>query len=188
MEFLTTLWLPIVVAAVLVFVVSSIIHMCLPIHKGDYRKLPDEAGLLETLRQKGLEPGFYVFPCAPSMKEMGSPEMVEKYNRGPVGSMMIHPSGPPAIGRSLVQWFVFSIAIGVFVAYVARLALGAGAGFLPVFRLTGTVAVLGYAVSAIPDAIWKGQSWRITAKYVLDGVVYGLVTGVAFGWLWPDAA
>jgi hypothetical protein len=102
--------------------------------------------------------------------------------------MIIQPLGPPAIGKSLVQWFVYTLLVGVFVAYVARLALGPGAAFLPVFRLTGTVAVLAYAVAVIPDSIWKGHAWRSTGKYVLDGVAYGVVTGAAFGWLWPGAA
>jgi len=48
------------------------------------------------------------------------------------------------------------------------------------------VAILGYAMGALPDSIWKGQKWSITFKFVFDGVVYGLVTGVTFGWLWPS--
>ena len=34
------------------------------------------------------------------------------------------------------------------------------------------------------DSIWKGQGWKITAKFIFDGVVYGLVTAGVFGWLW----
>jgi hypothetical protein len=152
-----------------------------------YRRLPDEESVLGALREKGVAPGYYFFPHAPSMKACGSPEMLEKYNRGPVGSITIMPSGPPAMGKSLVQWFGYSLAIGVLVAYAARIALGPGAGFVPVFRVTGTAAMLGYALSSIPDSIWKGQSWGITAKFVVDGIVYGLVTGATFGWLWPEA-
>lgn len=39
---LSALWLPILLSAVIVFVASSIIHMAIPIHKNDYRQLPDE--------------------------------------------------------------------------------------------------------------------------------------------------
>ena len=39
---LTDLWLAILVSSVAVFVVSSVLHMLLPIHKGDMRPLPDE--------------------------------------------------------------------------------------------------------------------------------------------------
>jgi hypothetical protein len=56
--------------------------------------------------------------------------------------------------------------------------------------LTGTVAVLGYAVTSISNSIWKGQAWTTTAKFMLDGVIYGLVTGAVFAWLgsWGAAA
>ena len=164
MAFFAELWLPILLSAAAVFIVSTLLHMVIPIHKGDYKKLPGEEKALEELRGQGIQPGTYMFPCPGSMKEMGSPEMIEKYRRGPVGFMTVMPSGPPRMGVGLVQWFLFSIVVSIFAAYVARLALGYGAEFLPVFRVTGTVAILGYAVSYIPDSIWKGVGWGITLK------------------------
>lgn len=184
---LTELWIPILLSAVFVFLVSSILHMVLPIHKGDYKKLPGEEKVLEAMRGQGVEPGSYVFPCAGCMKDMASPEMIEKYERGPVGFLTVIPSGAPRMGKSLIQWFLYSVVMGIFVAYIARVGLDREATYLAVFRTTGTVAVLGYAVAAIPDSIWKGQRWGITLKFLFDGAVYGLVTAGTFGWLWPTA-
>ncbi len=184
---LTDLWLPILVAGVFVFIVSSILHMVIPIHKSDYKKMSGEEKVLAEMRTQGVQPGGYSFPCAGTMKNMGSPEMVEKFNQGPVGFLTVVPSGVPAMGKSLTQWFMFSILVGVFIAYAAALGLDPGAAYMAVFRLTGTVAILGYAMGALPDSIWKGRGWGITLKFVFDGVVYGLVTAGTFGWLWPDA-
>ncbi len=39
---LQALWLPILLSSIIVFVVSSIIHMLLPWHKSDYARVPDE--------------------------------------------------------------------------------------------------------------------------------------------------
>ena len=188
MEFLTDLWLPILLSAVFVFVVSSILHMVIPIHRSDYRELPGEQKVLAEMRSQSVPPGEYVFPCPGSMKDMGSPEMLAKYNQGPVGFLTVLPSGPPAMGKSLVIWFLYSVLIGVFVAYVADLGLSRGAAYLAVFRMTGTVAVLAYGVTYIPNSIWKGGRWSTTLKFLFDGLVYGLVTGGTFGWLWPEAA
>jgi hypothetical protein len=185
---LTELWLPILLSAVFVFIASSIIHMALPIHKADCSRLPGEEKVLAELRAQGILPGDYAFPHAGSMKNMGSPEMIAKYEAGPVGFVTVMPSGPPAIGRSLVQWFLYSIVLGFFVAYIAGFSLPRSSDFMAVFRLTGTAAILGYALSHIPDSIWKGRSWLSTFKHILDGVVYGLVTGAAFAWLWPGTA
>jgi hypothetical protein len=182
------LWLPILLSAVFVFVVSSVVHMVLPIHKGDYKKLPGEAGILEAMRAQGVQPDEYMFPCASSMKDMCTPEMIEKFKQGPVGIMTVMPSGPPRMGKCLVLWFLYLIVVGVFVGYITGLALGAGAEYKRVFRVAGTVAILAYAVGNLPATIWKGQKWSTTCKFIFEGVVYGLVTAGTFGWLWPDAA
>lgn len=179
------LWLPIVVAAVLVFVVSSILHMVFAYHKSDFRQLPNEAETLAGLRRAGLTPGMYFFPFCSSNKEMATPEAMEKYKQGPVGMMTVMPSGPPAMGKLLVLWFLFSLLVGVFVAYLTGRTLAAGTHYLTVFRVAGTAAFLAYGLGHISDGIWRGQSWSATIKAVVDGLIYGLVTAGAFGWLWP---
>ncbi len=180
-----SLWIPIVVSAVIVFIASSIMHMVLGYHRKDYRRLPNEDGLMEAIRKEGVPPGFYGFPHCSNPKEMSSPEMIDKYNKGPVGHLTVIPNGPPAMGKYLCMWFAYSILIGVFVAYIAGRTLGPGTHYLAVFRIAGTVAFLGYGVGHIVDSIWKGQSASITIKHVIDGFVYALLTAGTFGWLWP---
>lgn len=186
MVYLSTLWLPIILSAVLVFVVSSIIHMVLQTHKNEYRKLPGEENILRTMRQEGVLPGQYVMPCARSMKDAGSPEMIQKYKKGPVAFMTVLPSGPMNMTRGLILWFLYSVLISFFVAYLASRTLTAGTEYLTVFRITGTLAVLGYSLNYLPDSIWKGAPWSSTIKHVIDGIVYGLVTAGVFSWLWPS--
>jgi hypothetical protein len=184
---LVELWLPVVLSAVFVFVVSSVIHMALPVHKGDMQKLPGEDTILATMRAQKVAPGAYMFPCAGSMKEMGTPEMIAKMNQGPVGHLTVVPNGPWAMGKALTQWFVLSLVISTCAAYLAGMVLGPGADATTVFRLTSTAALLGYALSHVQDSIWKGLSWGITAKFTFDGLLYALATGAAFAWLWPEA-
>lgn len=183
--FITELWLPILLSAVFVFIASSIIHMALPLHKGDLKKLPGEDKILAEMRAQGLRPGAYMFPCPESMKELGSPEMIEKCRLGPVGLMNISPSGAPGMGKNLLEWFLYSLLISIFVAYIGEVALDRGAASMAVFRLVGTAAILAYATRSIPESIWHRQPWSITFKFAMDGVVYGLITGATFGWLWP---
>ncbi len=182
------LWLPILLAAVFVFVVSSVVHMCLPIHKGDYKKLANEADVLAAMRKAGVTSGEFMFPCPTSMKDMASPEMLEKYKQGPVGFLTLMPAGAPTMGKNLLQWFLWCVVVGVFVAYIGTLSLTRGADATAVFRLTTAVALLGYAFSNVTASIWKGCSWAITIKFVFDGVLYALATAAAFVWCWPAAA
>lgn len=184
MEFLTQLWMPIVVAAVLVFVVSSVIHMALPIHKSDKRPLPGETKVADALR--GTPPGEYMLPGCTSMKDMGTPEMKAKYEKGPIALVTVMPTGVPNIGKALVRWFLFSLLVGAITGYVAWHALGsATTDYLRVFQITGAVAWMAYGVGELPNSIWKGTPGYTTFKFVIDGLVYALVTAGAFGWLWP---
>jgi hypothetical protein len=99
--------------------------------------------------------------------------------------MVLRPTGPPAIGKSLMQWFVLCLVVSFFVAYLAGMLLPRGAEPGSVFRFTATAAFLGFGAGVASESIWKGVSWVTTAKFVFDGLVYGLVTAAAFAWLWP---
>ena len=181
---LSALWLPIVLAAVIVFVASSIMHMLLKYHQSDYKQLPDEDRVLATLRGAGLKRGLYVFPFG-THKDMKSPAMVEKYNQGPVGMVTVLPSGPPAMPKFLGLWFAYCLIIGFFVAYLTGHTVAPGTHYLAVFRGAGTAAFLAYGLGNLSNGIWKGQPWGMTIKEVVDGLIYGLLTAGTFGWLWP---
>ena len=181
---LRALWLPILLSAVIVFVASSIMHMVLPYHRSDYGQLPDEDKVLATLRSVSLKRGLYVFPYC-THKDMKSPALLEKQKQGPVGFLTVVPSGPPVLAKFLIQWFVFCLLIGFFVAYLAAHTVALGAHYLAVFRVVGTAAFLAYGLGNLSNGIWKGQLWGATIKEVVDGLVYGLLTAGTFGWLWP---
>ncbi len=181
---LFALWLPIVLSAVIVFVASSIMHMVLPYHRGDYQKLPDEDKVLAVLRGLGLKAGLYIFPFT-NHKEMKSPAVVEKFKQGPVGMMAIRPSGPPAMAKFLALWFGYCLIIGFFVAYLTAHTVAPGTYYLAVFRIVGTAAFLAYGLGTISNSIWKGQPWSMAIKEMIDGLVYALLTAGTFGWLWP---
>lgn len=182
---LTALWLPIVLSAVIVFFASFVVHMVLTYHRSDYSKLAGEDDVLEAMRKAGVTPGSYYFPYAVTPKDMGTPEMKEKLDRGPVGFMTVMPNGPPVMAKNMAFWFGFCLLISIFAAYLAGRTLGAGSEYLAVFRVVGAVAFLGYAGAEISDSIWKSQSWATTAKNMFDGLVYGLLTAGTFAWLWP---
>ena len=181
---LTALWLPILLSAVFVFVASSIMHMLLPYHRSDYGKIPDEDKVLATLRAAALKRGLYVFPYC-THEDMKSPALAEKQKQGPVGFMTILPSGPPVMPKFLIQWFVFCLVIGFFVALLMSLTVAHVANYHLVFHVAFVAAFLAYGLGNLSNGIWKGQPWSVTIKEVVDGFVYGLLTAGTFVWLWP---
>src|SRR5438445_23274 len=182
---LLTLWLPILVSAVLVFVVSSVIHMALPWHKSDYPKLPNEDRVMDALRPLAIPPGDYMMPRPSSRAEMRSPQFAEKFKKGPVVMFTVFPGGSMAMGKQLVQWFLYAVVVGVFAGYVAGRALPPGVAYLRVFRFVGVTAFIGYAAALWQMSIWYRRAWTTTIKLTVDGLVYALLTAAMFAWLWP---
>jgi hypothetical protein len=182
---LGSLWGPILLSAVLVFFTSSIIHMVLKYHKKDYTRLPNEDAVRAAFRGASPAPAQYIIPYCAEMSQMKSPEMQQKYVEGPVAVLNIMRPGVPNMGKSLTQWFVFSLVLSLFIAYVAAHAIPAGAPYLQVFQIVGAVGFLAYGATQVQQSIWWGKPWRNTWKDVFDGLLYGLVTAGTFGWLWP---
>jgi hypothetical protein len=182
-----SLWWVVLLAAVAVFVVSSVAHMVLKYHWSDHGPLPDEDGARAALGGD-LPPGQYRVPHCASMEAMKGEEFERKMNEGPVVSLVVTPRGPYPMGKALALWFAYALFSSFVVAYVARHAgLGAGAEFMEVLRITGAVAWGIHALPALVPSIWMGQPWSVAVKTILDGTAYALATGLVFAGFWPGA-
>jgi hypothetical protein len=177
--------LPIALSAVFVFIASSIIHMVTPWHKHDLMKLPNEDAVLNALRPLNLPPGNYGMPKPNSQADMKSPEFLAKLKAGPVGFMTIKESWNFNMGSTLFQWFLLSLVVSLFAGYIAGVAFGPGTEYLRIFQVAGSVAFVGYSLAQAHESIWWGRRWSWTLRNMLDGLLYGLLTGGTFGWLWP---
>ena len=182
---LASLWLPIVVSAVIVFLASWIIHMFLPFHRSDFAKLPQEDAVLDALRSLNIPTGQYLAPYANTAAQMKQPEYMEKRKRGPALFLTLATGGDPGMGKSLLQWFVYLLVISLFCAYLARHAIAVGAPYLAVFKFVGVAAFMAFALGHAHQSIWYRQAWRTTGNYFIDGLIYALLTAGVFGWLWP---
>ena len=175
------LWLPILVSAAIVFVASAAVWMVLPWHKSDFSRTGDEAAVRGAL--KGSAPGVYMLPFCTDPKEMQKSDVKQKYIDGPLGYITIVPNGVPQMGTKLILSFVYYIVVGGICAYVVSRTLAPAASYLAVFRISGTVAFIAYGIAYVQDSIWFGRPWSLTAKGLVDALIYALLTGGVFGWL-----
>jgi hypothetical protein len=185
MDFLSSLWMPIVVSAVIVHFASFLAWMVLPHHRSDFRRLPDEDATLDALKKQGVTSGQYSFPHCANPKEMKTPEFQRKMKELPSGMLTIFPRGGANMGKSIALHLVHCLVIGVFVAYITNHTVAAGSDYLAVFRVAGTVAFLAWAGGLPVQANWFGRPWSSVIKDVIDGLAYALLTAGVFGWLWP---
>ncbi len=182
---LSALWMPILLAAVIVFIASAVVWMALPHHKTDFKRMPAEESVLEAMRASPPAAGEYMFPFCKDRSKMNDPEIVAKFDKGPVGIMTVMQNGMPPMGMNMALQFVYFLAVSVLVAYIGAVTLEPGTEYLKVFQVIGTAAILAYAAAHVPRSIWFQRPWANTFKEVFDGVLYGLLTAGVFGWLWP---
>jgi hypothetical protein len=184
MVFLGALWLPIVVSAVLVFVVSAISHMALPLHRTEVTPAPGSDALQAALR--GAPPGLYAFPMSPDPKDRMGAEWRRRWAEGPAGFLTVFPKGPISLPRNMGLSLLLNLVVSLLAAYAAWRAFpGASPGYRPVFRLVSTVGFMAYALAPGFDTIWYGKPWRSWLITAFEGLLFGLVMGGVFGWLWP---
>ncbi|HEX9563801.1 MAG TPA: hypothetical protein VF981_07510 [Gemmatimonadaceae bacterium] len=186
MEFLTQLWMPIVVSAGVVFILSALAWTAMPHHKHEWQPLPNEDAVLNAMRASQPPPGQYTLPFYMDPKERDNPVVRDKLMKGPVGFLTIVPNGIWSMAPMMGKAFVYNLVVSFLVAYVGWHALGAGASYLAVFRVVGAVAAMSYVLAVVPESIWFGRPWKTFRLHLLDGTIYGLFTAGVFGWLWPS--
>ena len=181
---LSHLWLPIIVSAVAVFVVSALLHMLFTYHNSDYRKFSNEDDVRAAINQGGATAGQYILPYAVGTG-FKDPVVQQKMKEGPAGFVLLRKPSGPEMGPALVQWFVLTLVLSCLVAYVAAMTLAPGTDHMAVFRVVTATAFLAYAGSVAEESIWRAGPWSAGIKAIFDGLVFALVTGGLFAVMWP---
>lgn len=186
MNNLLSLWLPILLSAVIVFIISSVLHMVIKWHASDYNGFANEEAVRTAIRAGNPAPGRYVVPFCKDMKAMGSEAMLQKYREGPVGHFTLGPAGVPALGKFLGQWFAWALVVSTVAAYLAARVYGLDHSHAhSAAKLVGAVTFIAHGFGTVTESIWSMRPWSTSVKYLIDSALYGLGAGAVFLWLWP---
>jgi hypothetical protein len=180
---MTALILPIVISAVLAFIVSALVWTVGPHHKTEWKGVPNEEGARTAMR--GIIPGLYMIPWAGSQQARNEPAFIKKMAEGPVAFITVSGPRSMSMGPMMVQSLIYNLIVSAVIAYVAIHALPVGAPYLKVFQVVGTVSWLAYGFGVVPESIWFGRPWSSALMQLFDALLYALVTAGAFGWRWP---
>jgi hypothetical protein len=182
---LAALWAPILIATVVVFLASSVIHMAPLWHRGELPAVPNEEKVSDALRPFAIPPGDYMLPRAANMEAMKSSAFTERVLLGPNMILTVLPNTPWSMGRNLVLWFLYCLVVSIFTAVVAGCAFPTDAPYGSLLRVAGVTSFLGYTAALWQMSIWYRRSWKTSIKATIDGIIYAAITAVAFGWHWP---
>lgn len=187
MEPLLPLWLPILLSAAAVWLISLVFGMALPHHKQDWVGLgpQDEDGFMDDIRKRGIKPGNYLFPDFRSTEQLKSAKVEKALKEGPVGHLSVWRT-PVTMGDKMMGSFIVHLVVATLIAYLTRVAVPPGAApFAKVFQIAATAGILAYSFSFIPNALWFGAYKRTIIASIVDGIICGLVIGAIFAWRWP---
>jgi hypothetical protein len=180
------LWLAIVLAGILCWVASALIHMLIKYHNADYKALANEEAVAKALGESSPQPALYTLPHCIDMKQMGEQSMQDKFNKGPVAMIAVLPNGMPPMVKLMGQQILFFVFGAFFTAYLSTMALMAGSDAANVFRFVSVAAFLIYGWAQIPYSIWMGQPWSNCFRFMIDAAIYAAVTGGVFAYFWPS--
>jgi hypothetical protein len=183
MHILVALWLPILLSAVIVFVISCLIHMALKWHAFDYKGFANEDEVRAALGADNVPGVKYVVPYCGDMKEMGSETMKRKFAEGPIAIITFGHKGQPNLGKLMGLWFVWSLIIAAVAAYLTARVVPIEQT-LRAAKFAGGITFVAHGFGSVQESIWMHRSWRSTATYLADALLYGLGTGAIFYWLW----
>jgi hypothetical protein len=178
---LSSLWLPIILSGIALFFASFAAWMLLPHHKPEWKGLPNEDAVLNTLRQTNTLPGQYMFPYSCKPEDWKTEEFKSKREAGPTGTLTIWKK-PPNMGLNMLCTVLFFTIANFVIGYLAGSVISPGEKFMHVFRFVGTAGILTYGTANILNGIWFG---RKMCADICDGIAYGLITGLIFAAMWP---
>ncbi len=198
MDFLTHLWLPIIVSGVVVWIASALAWMAIGHHKKDRDGLPNEREFMATITRLNILPGNYAFPdfCQHDHlpREERMKAMKALFDTRPMGLLRVWAE--PNMGANMLITFVFYLITSTVIAYLGWAALphsatsaaitpGGTSLFWKVFQVIGTAGILAYCFASFPNDLWFQTKRRAIVMNWIDGIVFGLITGLVFAWLWP---
>ena len=179
---LTSLLIPIILSAIVLFFASFLSWMVLQLHRDDWKKLEKEDAFLKTMADLNVPQGNYMFPGCDTPAEMKTEEYQQKWDQGPSGVMTVFPK--VGMGKKLGLKFVYFLTISFCLAYLSTLAIIPGAEFMVVFRFMSTAGLLVFLSSTVQHSIWFHN--RILG-HIIESILYAAIVGVIFGFLWPAA-
>ncbi|MEL7312094.1 MAG: hypothetical protein AAFN07_11320 [Pseudomonadota bacterium] len=183
----TQLLIPAALSALLAWIASTLVHLVIKYHNSDYKALKNEGAVADAIGAESPAKGIYTIPYCVDMKEMGSEEMQAKFAKGPVAFVTVFDNGMPKMGKLILQQIVYFFIGAFLIGYCASLAMQPGEDYLVVFRAVSAIAFLAYGWAVIPFSIWYGHLWSTCAKYLVDALIYALLTAGVYAWLWPAA-
>src|SRR6266487_1300915 len=179
-----------VLGGIVMFIWTSIAHMCLPLGQVGIREIPNEAAVLDAMKTNiGENRGLYIFPglgLGPNptreQKNEAMKHTNEKLATNPSGIFMYYPPGRSfSMGKSLGIEFATELLESILVVFLlAQTRIDNFIGRIGFVFVAGILAAIATNVSYWN---WYGFPKRYTVAYMFIQVIGFLCVGLVAGFV-----
>ncbi|MGP0070107.1 MAG: hypothetical protein ACLQGP_41730 [Isosphaeraceae bacterium] len=166
-------------AGIMVFFWGAFAHMMLPLGELGVRRIPNEDNVIGAMRDNIHEPGFYFFPGLDMSRQASESDQQAweaKVKQGPVGVVIIQPSGgeamsPRQLGTELATNVVSALLAGLLLAFVRT-------GYWGRVLFVTLLGVFGVLTISVPYWNWYGFPVDFTIAEGIDQVAGWFLAGL----------
>lgn len=177
-----------VLAALAMFVWSSIAHMVLPIGDMGVKSITNEDAVIAAMKANITEDGFYFIPgegmrAAASLPKEEQKAALDawqkKYEAGPRAILVYHPAGEKMfMPRYLVIEFLADVVVGLIAAFALAMASEKLRSFAGRVGLVTSLGILGFAAIEVSYWNWYGFPGAYEVGQFLDQIVGMFFAGI----------
>lgn len=182
-----------VLAALAMFIWSSIDHMLLPIGELGVKSITNEDAVIAAMKANITEDGFYIIPgegmahaaTLPKDQQKAAQEAWQKkYETGPNGILVYHAAGGKlSMPRLLAVEFGADIIVGLIAAFALAMASEKLRSFACRVGFVTLLGVLGFAAIEVSYWNWYGFPGIYEVGQFLDQVVGMLFAGIVLAFV-----
>ena len=165
-----------VVAGIVFFVWGMLSHTVLGLGEVGVQPLPNQAVVLDSLKQNITAQGLYLFPW-----EEDQAKWQESFRVNPSGILVATPAGKEfSFGGKLTQEFATNLICGLLLAWIAARWSG-GSSWKGGALLGLALGLFAHVDILVSFVIWYGFPANFTVAQLADHAIAGILAGAAAG-------
>lgn len=152
----------------------------LPWHNSTMPDLPNEDAVMEVMKNSITQTGVYQFP---GMMKANEPAWMEKFQRGPSGTLFYTAEGRnPMAASTFVVGFILALIEALLAAWLLSCATGWQSSYGRRVGFMALLGILGALVSHISAWNWMFFPAGYSHVMALDLVIGSTLAGLVIAW------
>jgi hypothetical protein len=155
------MWLRILLAGLaggfVIFLVGFVTHGMFQLQSRTLLNIPESASFIQNLKERSLQPGFYIYPDMPTGQDRYDAEKMaeasKRFEAGPTGLLLVARGGNDPMLEMLGKEFVTNLLSAVLAAWIIGLA-GADVGFGRRWLAVVAIGLIAWLSLAASYGIW----------------------------------